>query len=230
MPAKGQHIDMTGQRVGRLRVVGFAGKGSRRSTLWRCVCDCGNEAIVPVGHLRKEHTRSCGCLQRETASECQTTHGLSKRPEYRVWQTMLRRCANASQRGYEWYGGRGIKVCDRWHDFENFWRDMGPRPSDSHSIERKNSDEDYSPENCVWVAAKHQSRNTRANRVVEFDGQRKCLAEWAELTGLSAALIRDRLKYGWDAARALTTPRKPRKGDAIRGRSTHMYPPFTWIV
>ena len=136
-----------------------------------------------------------------------TTHGLSGSLEHRIWKGMLARCRNSSTTAYPYYGARGIKVCERWHSFVNFLADMGPAPSPEHEIDRfPNKDGDYEPGNCRWATASEQMRNTRRGRFLEYEGRRLHLKEWAEATGLSANVIGWRLKSGWSAARALTTP------------------------
>lgn len=109
------------------------------------------------------------------------THNDSYSPEYRAWYHMKARCYNMKNKGYKIYGGRGIKVCDRWlHSYENFLHDMGRRPSINHSIDRKDVDGNYSPENCRWATAKQQRENTRSIIKVDFNGEQVCLKRWAE--------------------------------------------------
>ena len=144
--------DLRGKRFGRLLVRDRAGQTKNRNALWFCDCDCGNQARVTGHHLRKGHTRSCGCIV--------TKHGHAKRGhhsgEYRSWASMRLRCTTPSVRGWKYYGGRGIKVCKRWDDFGNFLADMGPKPTSKHSIDRIDSDGDYGPNNCRWATAIEQ--------------------------------------------------------------------------
>lgn len=131
---------------------------------------------------------------------------------------MLDRCLNENSKSFHHYGGRGINVCARWMAFESFLADMGERPTDKHSIDRyPNNDGDYEPSNCRWATMKDQSRNTRRNVFLEFNGERRCVAEWAEVQGLSVNVLRARLYVcKWPVERALTTPldtsRSNRKG------------------
>ncbi len=143
-------------------------------------------------------TRSCGCLRR--------THGLIQTREYGAWEGLRNRCNNPTNHAYRRYGGRGIKVCERWDSFENFLADMGPSP-DGMSIDRIDNNGPYSPENCKWSTSKEQNRNRRDNRLITYKGQTKCLAEWAESTGISADTLGVRLdKLDWPIECALTKP------------------------
>lgn len=135
--------------------------------------------------------------------------GLTKQfnSEYRSWLAMRQRCSNRRTVGWAVYGGRGIRVCDRWQNsFAAFLEDMGPKPSDAHSIDRRDPDGDYTRDNCRWATRLTQARNCRNNRYVTFDRRTLCVSEWAEVTGLSANLIRARLNLGWSPRKTLTTP------------------------
>lgn len=127
-----------------------------------------------------------------------------------------KRCLDSNNQSYPNYGGRGVTVCDRWKDsFEAFLEDMGDRPSEAHTIDRIDNNKGYYKENCRWVDRKTQGRNKRNNCLIEFQGETRCLSEWAELVGLSVATLKTRLKLGWSIERALTIPLiKVRKRDS----------------
>jgi hypothetical protein len=197
--------EMKRRKFGRLTVVQFAGINTHRKKLWRCLCDCGASVVVVGSSLRSGLTKSCGCYR----AEYRVTHGKSRNgtPEYRVWAGMLSRCLTSSSSGYHNYGGRGIKVCDRWMSFENFFADMGPRPSPRHSIDRfPDNNGNYEPNNCRWAVKEMQDRNRRTNRLLAHRGEILCLTEWAERKGLHPAVLDWRLRNGWTITESIETP------------------------
>ncbi len=196
--------DLTGQRFGRLVAIAPAGQARRGRALWECRCDCGSMARVDISLLRNKHTRSCGCLHRERAEQLNLSHGQArvgkKLPVYNCWVAMHARCRNPHDPDY---GGRGIRVCERWTSYEAFLADMGERPSPRHSIDRANTNGDYSPENCHWATKTTQSRNRRNTILLTRGGVTRPLAEWAELLGLKYMTIHRRLRLGLSHADAL---------------------------
>ena len=158
-----------GQRFNRYTVIGSAGVSAHGKTQWLCRCDCGNESIVAGGSLHNGHQKSCGCLKVEVARARMTTHGHhptgKQTPEYTAWCNIKIRCYNPEAENYEYYGGRGIRVCDRWlNSFENFLSDMGERPSRKHTIDRKENNGNYEPSNCRWITMLEQCANRRKRR------------------------------------------------------------------
>lgn len=135
-------------------------------------------------------------------------HGLADTPRYQVWQAMLNRCRNPNVKGYENYGGRGIRVCARWHVFENFIADMGERP-EGMTLERKDPDGDYGPDNCIWASRLSQSRNRRSLVLITHKGETLCAAEWAQRLGIKSNTVRARLRAGWLHSDAVTLPLGP---------------------
>ena len=197
-------IDLTGQIFGRLTVVKHAGIGPSKQAMWLCDCECGNTVTVRGYDLYKERSRSCGCLRTEVTISRSTKHGGRDKPTYPVWNDMMTRCYNRNSPSYADYGGRGITVCDRWHDLNNFLEDMGDRPK-GLSIERVNNEEGYSPENCVWATTAIQSRNRRNNRKLTYNGETLCVTDWAAKLGIKQVTLSGRLHAGWSVERALST-------------------------
>lgn len=183
-------LDLKGRQLGRLKVIERARIEGAHNAMWLCRCSCGNTTIVAAANLGRT-TFSCGCLAKETAANLlrerkySKTHGKTGSAEYRVWQLMKRRCYNKNDEKYPIYGGRGIVVCDRWRNsFPNFLTDMGNRPSPKHSIERRNMNGNYEPNNCELATAVTQMRNTSRNVFVVINGQRRCVAEWCDIFGV----------------------------------------------
>lgn len=132
-------------------------------------------------------------------------HSLSKTPEYRIWCNMKERCYSPTNNRFHTYGGRGIRICGRWiNDFETFYKDMGPRPSPKHSIERIHNDGNYEPSNCKWATRLEQANNTSTNRHLAHNGETHTLAEWSRITGMKVPMIWQRLRRGWPVSEALT--------------------------
>jgi hypothetical protein len=207
--------NLSGQRFGMLLVVQRDVTKNGPNSYWTCLCDCGKSVVICRPSLRKK--TSCGCDTKRLIGLATATHRRTRTPLYRVWSTMIDRCHRPNTTSYPRYGARGIRVCERWrHSFENFLADMGERPSDSHSIDRIDSNGNYCPENCRWATMTEQARNTRANRIIEFDGVTLCLIEWAERTGIEAGTIARRLRTGWSVSDALTTPARPHREYAQR--------------
>lgn len=170
-------------------------------------CSCGVEKDLRVRDVVRGMTKSCGCSRRGSGNG-KFRHGHSGTPEYFTWRAMIARCSDPDDEGYPNYGGRGIKVCERWSSsVDNFVADMGPRPSRDHTIERENNYGHYEPSNCRWATWSEQMRNTRANRYVDYNGERMLLLEACERAAVPVALVRARLTAGWDFQRAITTPR-----------------------
>src|SRR5579859_2108740 len=131
-------------KYGRLTLIEICLKLGTQRTAWKCLCDCGNIVILSPHPVKTGRTKSCGCFYKDRRKEVARTHGLTYSKEYQVWGGMVNRCTNQSQKCYKHYGGRGITVCERWKKFENFYEDMGKRPSDKHTLERIDNDKGYS--------------------------------------------------------------------------------------
>lgn len=177
---------------------------------WLCQCDCGNKKIVDGRHLLSKHTRSCGCLQKESVSKISKTHGLSNTRLHSIWQSMKSRCS-CKGGSYKNYGGRGIFVCEEWkNSFENFYNwAINNGYKNNLYLERKNNDGNYCPENCCWITYKEQQRNKRNNHYLTYNGETKPMSEWAEILNINYGTLSYRINIAkWDVVKAFETPVK----------------------
>jgi len=181
----------------RLTALSLHERYAHKPPKWRFLCSCGKEHIACVKLVVSGHTSSCGCLAREVLTARNTGHGLSKASPktYRTWKDMRSRCNTASNADYANYGGRGIKVCQRWNDFALFLEDMGPRP-EGMTIERIDVDKGYEPSNCKWATIDEQANNKRQTVRITHNGQTKSMTQWAKLLGKSHGTLSYRLKNG----------------------------------
>lgn len=161
--------DLSGKTFGRWSVLRLDSRGKRGRAFWKCRCECGEIRLVRHDALTRSVSNSCGCLSRELSAERATTHGLcvnnntNGNRTYVSWKSMKQRCYDPNKDNYADYGGRGIRVCERWRDnFENFLSDMGERPPGT-TIDRFNSDGDYKPSNCRWADLSTQNKNKRSH-------------------------------------------------------------------
>ncbi len=180
--------DISGQTFGYLQVIERAEKSKNGRTQWLCKCVCGKDKIASTKNLTIGSVKSCGCKSYEMMSEKNKTHGMRHSSEYNSWSSLKSRCLIPSASGYPDYGGRGISVCERWvNSFENFFADMGKKPSTLHSIDRINANGNYEPSNCRWAVRKQQNQNTRRNVWIEWRGENKTISEWRDYLKLSAS-------------------------------------------
>ncbi len=172
---------------------------SRGAVLSRYRCECGKVIERSRANVSGNFLLSCGCAKQP--------HGLARTPEYRAWACMMRRCYKPITASYKHYGGRGIAVCKRWHKMTNFVKDMGPRPSDNHSLERIDNEGNYSPVNCRWATTAEQGRNRRTTRFLTYKNITLSMVEWCEKLNLDYGIVKARItRLKWNADRALSTP------------------------
>ncbi len=189
-------IDLTGRRFGRLVVIERAENDKRGGKVrWACLCDCGTERIVRGALLRNGESQSCGCLHAEKNRDQLTTHGMRSTTTYQSWAGMKGRCLNPNHSDYKNYGGRGIRVCDRWLDFSKFYADMKDRP-EGLSLERINNNGDYEPLNVCWATKEQQMQNNRNAKLtpkkvrkIRFLGKTKTLRQIAKMFGVGSTAI-----------------------------------------
>lgn len=201
-------IDLTGQRFGRLTVLGPVDRKNQQ-VVWLCQCDCGNQSKSRGDSLRGNDTLSCGCLMIERTVEANTKHGMWQEHLYGSWHSMIQRCTNPNVKSYARYGGRGIKVCREWRDsFETYYADVSQIEgfgAEGVTLDRIDNNGDYTPGNVRWASATVQERNRQNNVMITFGGRTQCQSAWEEELGLSENTLRQRLKQGWSVERALTT-------------------------
>lgn len=193
--------DISGQKFNSWLVIGHSG-----GKYWRCRCECGNERPVHKYRLVKGLSKSCGCRRGELISARIKTHGLSRSKVFAAWSSMLRRCLNPNAENYPRYGGRGITVCADWaNSFENFFADMG-HPPEGMSLDRKDNDGNYEPDNCRWATAEEQARNRSNRRLITYDGRCQSLGEWAKELEIGRETLRRRLEKGWSVEDTIGRP------------------------
>lgn len=185
--------DLTGQKFGRLEVIKYLGIDNGKHSLWLCQCDCGKQTKVNTCHLKSGHTKSCGCLHKQSVGgeKCNFyKHGKTKTRQHNLWAGIIDRCYNPKNQDYYNYGGRGIAVCKEWLDkekgFINFYNwAMTNGYKDDLTIDRINNNKDYSPDNCRWATWIEQAKNRRCNHLVTYEGETHNLKEWAKIKNIS---------------------------------------------
>lgn len=208
--------DETGKLFGFLKVISRAENASDGSAQWLCACtykECKNTRTLRGTLLRTGKVVSCGCYNRELVAAAARTHGCTGHVLYEPWKSMIHRCYRPDNDSYSSHGGRGIIVCDRWkQDPNNFIADMMPGwellPKDGTvwTLDRKDVNGNYTPENCKWASHKEQQNNKRNNHLIEFEGVIKTAAQWGEIYGLDGPAIIGRIKLGWTVEKALKDP------------------------
>lgn len=172
-----------GEKYNRLTPIEVAGKDKYGCTIYRCVCECGREVVVMGSRMARNKVKSCGCLK---------GFGVSYTITYASWNNAKERCYSKNHFAYDSYGGRGIKMCERWRNsFENFLEDMGERPLLEYTLDRINVNGDYEPDNCRWATMAKQCNNRRNNHYIDYNGERLTVADFARKYNFSA----DRLYY-----------------------------------
>lgn len=207
--------DYIGNTYGYLTVLKVEINETDNQTYAICECKCKNTKKVLPYQLKNGSVVSCGCLKKKLCKnlpKAKSTNngnyldGRSKHPLYGTWVQILSRCENPQNSKYEYYGGRGIKVCEEWRDFWKFveWSDsVGGRPK-GYTIDRKDGDKDYEPSNCHWVDWKTQQRNKQNNMIIEYNGESKTIAEWSEELNIHQRTLSNRIHRGWTIERAFT--------------------------
>jgi len=212
-PESNNFKDITGESRNFLTAIGYGGRfNGGTKTKWWFMCQCGTVKLLTPRAVLDGKTKSCGCMSVLLNRKSHSKHGMEKTPEYRSWQAMKTRCYNPRSQDWERYGGRGISVCDRWfHSFENFFLDMGARP-EGCSIDRIDNNGNYEPGNCRWACIKTQAQNKSNNLLLTHNGVTKCLAEWADESGISRNTMYSRVvESKWEIGKAISAPTRKRK-------------------
>ena len=232
--------EFVGKYFGKLRVL-EPSRVEDGDTYYKCICECGNivEKKKRLLTRKTNPVRSCGCMsgrrfakedlprivermplegQEMIDNKPNDYHGLSKTTEYATWSKMMFRCYVTYDDHYPNYGARGIKVCDRWHEFMNFYEDMHPRPANM-TLDRIDVNGDYCKENCRWATAMTQANNRRSNRFITYNGETKTIAEWSRVTGINKAAILERLNKGLSPVEILTKARLDGNESIVRRES-----------
>lgn len=201
----GNFTDITNNRFDRLTAISYKSKLTdcgRKKIHWICQCDCGNKIEVEASNLKSGNTTSCGCSRLGNTSG--VTHGMYKTRTYCIYRSMKNRCYNKKEKSYERYGKRGITICDYWHNFSNFFKDMGKCPSNM-TIERINNNLGYSKQNCKWATHKEQGNNKRSNILITHKGKTLTLSQWADRSHVCYQTFVSRVRrMGWSMERALS--------------------------
>jgi hypothetical protein len=177
----------------------------------------GTKGLMPHNSGRFQKGRPNPCKGVPKYADIGMSPHITHAQAHAAWRNMRYRCSNPSSKAWPSYGGRGIKVCERWDSFANFLADMGDPPDSALSIDRINNDGDYEPGNCRWATRKEQLENRRITRLLTFKGETKCLSHWAKEQGFDPSVVALRLKLGWSVEEALTTPKRAKRSNgAIR--------------
>ena len=186
--------NLVGKRFGRLVVFEMGPRNKQNKIQWLCKCDCGKTTLVCGAKLKNGHTKSCGCLREQNTGKMFTKHNKSMSTIYHVYYGIKGRCYNPKNSVYRYYGGKGVTMCEDWrNDFMAFYNwAIANGYKDGLTIDRINSNGNYEPSNCRWVTQKEQNRNKKSNRFELFAGKKRCVAEIAELVGLSYSSVLER--------------------------------------
>ena len=200
--------DLIGQKFGRLTVLKFDKKietSNNKKYYWLCKCECGNIVSINSASLKNGHTLSCGCLRLENCIKATKKHLQTGSDLYYVWSQIKQRCNNPNNKRYKNYGARGIKFCNEWEDFTNFYnwaKENGYKKG--LTIDRIDNNGNYEPSNCRWITNKEQQNNKRNNHLITYNNETLTVTQWAEKYNINVYTFRNRISKGWDIKKALT--------------------------
>lgn len=197
--------DLTGKRFGTVTVQAEYELRSNGGCKWRYVCDCGGEGWAWAEVLKRQPNFTCKECRKAIIAKARTTHGGRYTKKYQVWRNMKDRCENPDHKSYKDYGGRGITVCERWHDYALFDADTGVHPEGEFTIDRIENNRGYEPENTRWATHTEQMNNRRCNRFLTFNGKTQTWIQWSRELGIDKTTIRKRALKGWPVEKILST-------------------------
>lgn len=196
-------LELSGQKFGNWLVLEKGDLGPRGEIYWSCRCDCGVIRDCRASLLRSGQTTNCGCQR--------GTHRMTKTKTYKSWDSMRQRCNNPNSPDYSRYGGKGIKVCERWQaSFENFLSDVGERP-EGKSLDRIDNSRGYEPSNCRWATASEQQLNKASNWNFLYHGKTRSIVQLSNASGVPIKVLRWRLEHFWEINRAVETPLRTKR-------------------
>ena len=199
MPHSTNFKDITGQKFGRITAIRYVGKNEDKRALWECNCDCGNTVIVDGKSLRLGNTKSCGCYNLDRIAErnkiIHKTHGETNTKLFHIWGGIKSRCKNPNMNNYHDYGGKGVSICEEWDNSFEAFRDWSYENGykDGLTIDRIDSNGNYCPENCRWATVKEQNRNRKSNKLITYNGETHCIADWADILGINYDVLQHRI-------------------------------------
>jgi hypothetical protein len=209
-------VNLTGKTIDRLKVIKFSHNDENDNRMWECLCSCGNIRFYTTGSLNGGSVKSCGCKSYEYKhGKIPRKHGMTNTRFYKIWKGAKYRCINPKNCLYKYYGGRGIKICDRWLKFDNFLNDMYQSyeehiricDENNTTIDRIDTNGDYCLENCKWSTWKEQGNNRKTNAFIKFNNINMTVTQWSDKLHINKSTILGRLhKYGWSVEKTLTTP------------------------
>lgn len=217
--------DHSGEQYNRLtlieRVKDEVSPSGSITERYLCRCECGVEKVIAWKHIKSGNIKSCGCYRNDKKSEIykqvseklsvrNTIHGMTGTRLYRIWGNMMSRCSDRNNPAWENYGGRGITVCDEWHDSDSFFNwAFSNGYNDKLTLDRIDNEREYSPNNCRWADRTQQANNKRSNVMITYNGQTLTMAEWAKVLGINYKVLHNRFRLGWTIDRAFNQPVRP---------------------
>ena len=197
-----------GQKFNKFTILEFNGKHKSGHLTALCKCDCGNIRTISLSDLKLNRSKSCGCIRKEAKQLFKKDHGMTNTKEFKTWAGIKIRCYNKNYKSYNYYGGKGVTMCNRWlNSFRNFLEDMGFAPTNKHSIDRIDSNGNYEPNNCKWSTLIEQANNKSNNKFYEYNGEIKSVPYFSRKYNIPMGRLYERLKAGYSIKDAIEQPK-----------------------